>query len=553
MPLFEHLPTPAIHLDRNARIIRANSRAQSLFGWRATPPSEAVIFTRYLASDDIPAFARFYKHLTADRESVFSTTLYPEKNLRVPVTIKGTATDDGERIFLINRNDSYSSGCGGKCLYAVILEAEYQENPGGILLVNEKMEMVSFNNEFIKIWNIPPEILQARDEKACLEIMMHKLVDPDDFLSRVNELYKHPEQVSTDQLYLRDGRILYRHTHPIYSYGSYLGRFWYFLDITSLKAAHYQIEKQQIFQKAILENIQDGIVACDAEGTVNLFNRASRHLYSQSLRDQRPVNIFELEHYLPDDILTPIPPTETPLAKALAGNTLKNEEVVIIRKHTRHTLRVNGQAMYDSEGKKLGAVVSLHDITDLNRVKEQLHFMAYHDALTGLPNRRLFHDLLLHSLRHAHRNNEQVGVLVLDLDNFKAVNDSYGHDTGDRILQEVAYNLRQILRGSDLLCRWGGDEFVIALLESGLANGVEKVASKLCERVLDHVLSNDKECRLSVSVGIAMYPRHGTEPDLLIRNADMAMYRAKRLGRNRCEIFLPDDLPNRRKDDHGKK
>jgi len=539
MGLFEHLPTPVIFLDPNIRILKANIRAQSLFGWQSPPP-EPVCFTQYLASTEIPAFTDFYHHLAAERELIFTTGIFPQHNLRVPVTIKGTRTPDGGSILIIDRNDACFTGCGGMCLHAAILESEYQGNPGGIVLVNEKMELISFNSEFVKIWNIPPEIQQSRDEQACLKIIMKTLADPKGFFDRVSELYRNRGEVSTDQLYLKDGRVLYRHTHPIYSYGNYLGRFWYYLDITSFKAAQYQLERQRIFHNAILENIQDGIVACNADGQISLFNRASRHLYSQTLSDPKPVYLSELEHYAPDDI-SPIPPAETPLAKALAGMTLKNEEVVIFRKHTQHNLRVNGQAMYDSEGKKLGAVISLHDITDLNRVKEQLRFMAYHDALTGLPNRRLFHDLLQHSLRHAQRHNEQVGVLVLDLDNFKAINDIFGHDVGDQILQEVADSLRQFLRGSDILCRWGGDEFVIALLESGHANGVEKVAAKLGEKVLERVLTTGKS-RLSVSIGIAMYPRHGTEPDLLIRNADMAMYRAKRLGRNRCEIFEQDDL-----------
>ena len=539
MGLFEHLPIPAIFLDPNTRILKANNRALSLFGWQS-PPSEPVLFTQYLASAEIPAFTDFYRQLAIDRELILTTGLFPQHTLRVPVTIKGTRAPGGEAILLIDRNDACFTGCGGKCLHAAILETEYQKNPGGIALVSERMELISFNSEFVKIWNIPPEILDSRDELACLKIIMKTLADPEGFFERVNELYRNPGEVSTDQLYLKDGRVLYRHTHPMYSYGNYLGRFWYYLDITSFKAAQYQLERQRIFHSAILENIQDGIVACDADGRICLFNRASRHLYGQTLSDPKPVHFSELEHYAPDDI-SPIPPAETPLAKALAGMTLKNEEVVVFRKHTQHTLRVNGQAMHDSEGKKLGAVISLHDITDLNRVKEQLRFMAYHDALTGLPNRRLFHDLLQHSLRHAQRHNEQVGVLVLDLDNFKAINDIFGHDVGDQILQEVADSLRQFLRGSDILCRWGGDEFVIALLESGHANGVEKVAAKLGEKVLERVLTTGKS-RLSVSIGIAMYPRHGTEPDLLIRNADMAMYRAKRLGRNRCEIFEPDDL-----------
>lgn len=544
MGLFEHLPTPAISLDPQARIKKANARAKSLFDWQAAP-AEPVSFTQFLASTEVPAFLHFYRHLAPDREAILTTAIFPRGNLRVPVTIKGTKTPEGESLLLLDRNDICFTGCGGKCLHATILEAEYQENPGGIVLVNEKREMISCNNEFLKIWNIPREIEQSRDERACLQVIMRAVADPEGFLDRVSELYRNPTEVSTDQLYLRDGRVLYRHTHPIYSADSYLGRFWYYLDTTSLKVAQYRMERQGIFHDAILENIQDGIVACDADGNICLFNRASRHLYSQTLSDPGPTHFSELEHYSPDDISL-IPPAKTPLAKALAGSTLKNEEVVIFRKHTQHTLRVNGQAMYDSEGNKIGAVISLHDITDLNRVKEQLRFMAYHDALTGLPNRRLFHDLLHHSLRHAQRHNEQVGVLVLDLDNFKTVNDVFGHDAGDQILQEVADSLRQFLRGSDILCRWGGDEFVIALLESGHANGVEKVAAKLCEKVLERVLSTGSSCRLSVSVGIAMFPRHGTEPDLLIRNADMAMYRAKRLGRNRCEVFHPDDLATRK-------
>jgi len=539
MGLFEHLPIPAIFLDPDTRILRANSRALSLFGWQS-PPAEPVLFSQFLASAEIPAFTDFYRQLAIDRELILTTGLFPQHNLRVPVTIKGTRAPGGEAILLIDRNDACFTGCGGKCLHAAILETEYQKNPGGIALVNEKMELISFNSEYVKIWNIPPETLHSRDERACLKIIMKTLADPQGFFERVNELYRNPGEVSTDQLYLKDGRVLYRHTHPIHSYGNYLGRFWYYLDITSFKAAHYQLERQRIFHHAILENIQDGIVACDAHGKISLFNRASRHLYGRTLSDPKSVHLSELEHYSPDEI-SPIPPAETPLAKALAGITLKNEEVVVFRKHTQHNLRVNGQAMYDSQGKKLGAVISLHDITDLNRVKEQLRFMAYHDALTGLPNRRLFHDLLQHCLRHAQRHNEQVGVLVLDLDNFKTINDVFGHDVGDQILQEVADSLRQYLRGSDILCRWGGDEFVIALLESGHANGVEKVAVKLCEKVLERVLTTAKS-RLSVSIGIAVYPRHGTEPDLLIRNADMAMYRAKRLGRNRCEVFQPDDL-----------
>ncbi len=196
--------------------------------------------------------------------------------------------------------------------------------------------------------------------------------------------------------------------------------------------------------------------------------------------------------------------------------------------------------MQDSDGNSLGAVVSLHDISDLNRAKEQLQFMAYHDALTYLPNRRLFHDILQQNLKHAHRYEEQVAVLFLDLDNFKAINDRYGHDRGDQILQLIAKTLQSCLRDSDLLCRWGGDEFVLALLESGKSADVNMVAEKIRARILACINEENDSCPISVSIGIALFPNHGSEPDLLIRNADMAMYKAKRRGKNRCEFFDPE-------------
>jgi diguanylate cyclase (GGDEF)-like protein len=101
--------------------------------------------------------------------------------------------------------------------------------------------------------------------------------------------------------------------------------------------------------------------------------------------------------------------------------------------------------------------------------------------------------------------------------------------------------LRTCLRDSDIICRWGGDEFVIGLLASSANDEVIAVAEKICAKVLENISKKDRSFQVSVSVGIAMYPAHGTEPDLLIRNADMAMYRAKRLGKNRCELFLPKD------------
>jgi diguanylate cyclase len=166
------------------------------------------------------------------------------------------------------------------------------------------------------------------------------------------------------------------------------------------------------------------------------------------------------------------------------------------------------------------------------RVAEQtiLH-MAHHDALTDLPGRFLFHDRLEYALRHALRYNETLAVMFLDLDGFKAVNDTHGHSAGDRLLQEVALRLQSSLRRSDTVARLGGDEFAIVCPDIRDAENATAIAQKL----LTAVRSCDSGgVPISASIGIAIYPCDGATADTLLFDADSAMYRAKRRGKDTC-------------------
>lgn len=538
MQIFDSLPVPALQLDSKTKIIRANRMSNSLFEWTEVPV-EQPLFTNFLNPRDQEEFLEFFERIERDTPSLFSTILSIGENKRKRVTIKSSAMDHGNRIFLINQQDVWNTGCGEGCHRSAVLEAQYKHNPGGILVVNDHMEMISFNDEFVKMWDIPPHVQESRDEETSLKCVLEKLADPEEFIGKVHALYDDRDLISTDEIELKDGRIFFRHTYPIYRLRLYLGRVWYFLDITPLKQARYQVEKQQIFQEAILENIQDGIIACNADGKINLMNRASRNLFGS---EATPIgrNIADLSS-MGNSLMFATRVLFDPMKRVLQGEVIENEETMFpIKSGKWHALRVNGQSMEDGNNKKLGAVISLHDITDLNEAKEQLKFMAYHDALTGLPNRRLFHDLLLQNMKQAMRNRQKVGVLFLDLDNFKSVNDRYGHDIGDQLLQDVAHSLQSCLRDSDLLCRWGGDEFVIGLLENHGANDIVKVAKKICNTVLQCIEDKEVDYKVSVTIGIAISPDHGRDPDRLIRNSDIAMYRAKRKGKNRCELFYKD-------------
>lgn len=167
--------------------------------------------------------------------------------------------------------------------------------------------------------------------------------------------------------------------------------------------------------------------------------------------------------------------------------------------------------------------------------------LAYHDALTGLPNRPLFCQLLNQGVGQAHRYNHRLALLFIDLDHFKHINDARGHDVGDQLLQEVAKRLKSCLRSSDTVARLGGDEFVVLLQELGQGEHEAAVARKILAAIAHPVTLCGEEFSISASIGISLYPQDGADEKTLEKNADSAMYRAKNLGKNNYQYYSRPD------------
>jgi len=177
------------------------------------------------------------------------------------------------------------------------------------------------------------------------------------------------------------------------------------------------------------------------------------------------------------------------------------------------------------------------DVSERKRAEEQIEFQAYHDALTGLPNRRLFRDRLTVALAHARRLQSTLAVMFLDLDRFKYVNDTLGHSLGDEMLKAVAARLQAALREEDSIARMGGDEFTILLPELKTPEHAASVAQKLLDAVAQPMRIEETELFITTSIGIALFPSDGDTAELLLKNADHAMYRAKDAGRNSYQLF----------------
>jgi len=196
-------------------------------------------------------------------------------------------------------------------------------------------------------------------------------------------------------------------------------------------------------------------------------------------------------------------------------------------------------AVKDVEGHTTHYVGVFHDITEAKESEEQIRFQAYHDALTGLPNRLLLKDRLAVAINHAQRGGGKVAVIFLDLDNFKNINDSLGHIVGDWLLQSVAYRLLKLMREEDTVARLGGDEFVVMIEEVVNPREVVNVARRIIEAFAAPVTVGSHELFVTPSLGITLYPEDGRDADTLIKNADMAMYQAKAAGRNDYRLFTP--------------
>ena len=299
-------------------------------------------------------------------------------------------------------------------------------------------------------------------------------------------------------------------------------------DIDERKRTEIDLDREREFLKATLESLKVGIVACDAEGNLTLFNKASREFHGVAEEKSAPDEWAERYDLHYADGRTPMRKEDIPLYRAYGGENVRDAEMVIAPiDGPARTLMANGQAFYDDEGNKLGAVVAMHDITERKRAEEWLQHQAFHDPLTDLPNRYLFVDRLGQALIRTTRPENRAAVLFMDLDGFKVVNDSLGHEIGDRLLVAVAERLKGCLRPKDTLARFAGDEFIVLIEEVEGADEPLRVTQRITEEFQRPFVMDGREIVLRFSIGVALGEGYTKSPEELLRDAATAMYRAK--------------------------
>ncbi|MSP12226.1 MAG: EAL domain-containing protein [Chloroflexi bacterium] len=306
----------------------------------------------------------------------------------------------------------------------------------------------------------------------------------------------------------------------------------------------HQMEKQlrehERWLAAVLKGMGDGVIAADVQGNIQFVNPAAEAMTGWSHAEAQGRSVAEIFNVVHAHTRARI---DNPIHQALERQEVTRlpEQALLIARDGRE-IPVDDSAapIRSQEGLLTGAVLIFRDVTERKRAEEQLRHLAYHDTLTGLPNRSLFQILVGRSLADAQRHERLGAILFLDLDRFKNINDTLGHATGDQLLKAVAARLTGVLRQNDTVARIGGDEFTILIEEIEQPQDATLVAEKLLNTLAEPFDLAGQELFVSASIGIGIFPTDGQNLDVLLRNADTALYRTKEQGRNGYTFYQPE-------------
>lgn len=305
-------------------------------------------------------------------------------------------------------------------------------------------------------------------------------------------------------------------------------------DITARKHMEEEVRKSEELYRLIAENTSDIISIVNAEGDFLYLSPAHKAVFDHDVPDERFHNLFEWIVEDDRDIM----------AFAIQHTySTRKEYTVECRIQTSRKETIWTESKINPIVDELGNVSKLlfvtRDITDRKQSEELIHHLAYHDALTDLPNRRMYTQHLSREIMQAKRFQSNLAVLFLDLDRFKDVNDSFGHDVGDLLLVEAANRLKACLRPNDVAARLGGDEFTVLLSQLTDREEAAALANRIMEALQRPFILQDHSFNVSCSIGIALYPQDGDNADDLLKRADTALYTVKSRGKNGYDFFDP--------------
>lgn len=308
--------------------------------------------------------------------------------------------------------------------------------------------------------------------------------------------------------------------------------------LRALQRAFNDLEEEKEKALVTLESIGDAVITTDDEMLIEYLNPVAERLTGWTTAQARGLHMDQVFNIFSEITRARV---VNPIKQCLDTNSIveMSSHTILVRKTDGKEFHIENSAapIKKLDSKVIGAVMVFHDVTERKIDQTRLHHIAYHDALTELPNRAYFQKKLMWSMQNAQQHCKHVAVLFMDLDRFKIINDSLGHAIGDELLIQVAKRLKQCMSDGDTVSRMGGDEFSAVL--NGLTStvSVEIVANKILHALTNPFVVQGQQLRISASIGISIFPQDGSDVNTLLKNADTAMYQAKSLGKNNYQHY----------------
>lgn len=303
-----------------------------------------------------------------------------------------------------------------------------------------------------------------------------------------------------------------------------------------ISRAYQELRKQHEWLGITLSSIGEAVITTDENGTVTFSNYEIQKLLGLSEDEISGMKLDKLLSGLVDENGNVF---KIPIKDVVNLGVLMNlgTNISLMTRHGKKLVSGAAAPIRNNSGAIIGTVIALKDITEIKKKEEILYNMEYYDSLTGLPNRSLFTDRLKMALAQSKRNNEMCALIILDLDNFKAINDTLGHSVGDMLLKQVAEKIKGYLREVDTVARIGGDEFIIIQPQIKDISDATRAADRILRKFQQPWILEGKEYYITASMGIGIYPNDGEDQQTIFKNADTALYRAKELGRNNYQLY----------------
>ena len=417
-----------------------------------------------------------------------------------------------------------------------LLQATIESTADGILAVDSQGKIVTFNSKFAQMWQVPDFMLDSTYNNQILGFGINQLKSPENFLKRSKELSELPESESYDIIEFKDGRIFERYSLPQRTGGKITGRVFSFRDVTERLRGEEALRKSEERFNLLTRATNDAVWDLDLLKEELWWSEEFEKLFGYNLNKDQSV---KWEFWCGQ-----IHPEERERVVANFSNTIAGDAEYWLEEYSfrcadgRYVFVLDrGYIIRNESGKAVRAIGTMMDITERKQAEEIIRYQAVYDQLTGLPNRTLFNERLLVSLRQLKNSKKMLAVMFLDLDRFKKINDTLGHAAGDRLLEVFAARISDTLRSTDTVARWGGDEFTVLLPDINSPEDAVRTAQRIQEKLKPVFKLEEQSLHVTSSIGIAIYPDDGEEAETLVKNADAALYRAKERGRNNYQFY----------------